>query len=86
MYRTVLWTLRERERVGKFGRMALKHVNIMYEMSCQSRFDAGYRKLGAGDMNSLLLHCSSLTSFVVNYSLNRICMCLTSSGKFFITF
>ena len=23
------------------GRMALKHVNIMYEMSCQSRFDAG---------------------------------------------
>ena len=26
MYRTVLWTLRERERVGRFGRMALKHV------------------------------------------------------------
>ena len=26
MYRTVLWTLWERERVGKFGRMALKHV------------------------------------------------------------
>lgn len=26
------------------------------------------------DMNSFLLHCSSLTSFVVNYSLNRICM------------
>ena len=24
MYRTVLWTLRERERVGRFGRMALK--------------------------------------------------------------
>ena len=23
---TVLWTLRERERVGRFGRMALKHV------------------------------------------------------------
>ena len=26
MYRTVLWTLWERERVGKFGRMAFKHV------------------------------------------------------------
>ena len=24
--RTVLWTLRERERVGRFGRMVLKHV------------------------------------------------------------
>ena len=26
MYRTVLWTMWERERVGGFGRMALKHV------------------------------------------------------------
>ena len=26
MYRTVFWTLWERERVGLFGRMALKHV------------------------------------------------------------
>ena len=26
MYRTVLWTLWERERVGRFGRMALKDV------------------------------------------------------------
>ena len=26
MYRTVLWTLWEMERVGRFGRMALKHV------------------------------------------------------------
>ena len=26
MYRTVLWTLLEREKVGRFGRMALKHV------------------------------------------------------------
>ena len=26
MYVTVLWTLWERERVGRFGRMALKHV------------------------------------------------------------
>jgi len=26
MYRTVLWTLWERERVGRFGRMALKHI------------------------------------------------------------
>ena len=26
MYRTVFWTLWERERVGWFGRVALKHV------------------------------------------------------------
>ena len=26
MYRSVLWTLWERERVGRFGRRALKHV------------------------------------------------------------
>ena len=26
MYRTVLWTLWERERVGRFERMTLKHV------------------------------------------------------------
>ena len=26
MYRTVLWTLWERVRVGRLGRMALKHV------------------------------------------------------------
>ena len=26
MYRTVFWILWERERVGRFGRMALKHV------------------------------------------------------------
>ena len=26
MYRTVLWTLLERERVGRFGRRALKRV------------------------------------------------------------
>ena len=26
MYRTVFWTLWERERVGRFGRMAWKHV------------------------------------------------------------
>ena len=26
MYRTVFWTLWERERVGRFGRMPLKHV------------------------------------------------------------
>ena len=40
--------LLERERVGRFGRMALKHVNIMYETSCQSRLDARYWMLGAG--------------------------------------
>ena len=26
IYRTVFWTLWERERVGRFGRIALKHV------------------------------------------------------------
>ena len=26
MYRSVLWTLWERERVGRFGRIALKYV------------------------------------------------------------
>ena len=26
MHKSVLWTLWERERVGRFGRMALKHV------------------------------------------------------------
>ena len=26
MYKTVFWTLWEKERVGLFGRMALKHV------------------------------------------------------------
>ena len=30
MYRTVLWTLWERERVGRFGRMALKHVRLYF--------------------------------------------------------
>ena len=32
MYRTVLWTLWERERVGRFGRMALKRI-----ISCMKR-------------------------------------------------
>ena len=32
MYRLVLWTLWERERVGRFGRMALKHVSCV--ISC----------------------------------------------------
>ena len=48
MYRTVLWTLLQRERVGRFWRMALKMYNIMYETSRQSRFDARYWMLGTG--------------------------------------
>ena len=38
-YRTVLWTLWERERVGRFGRMALKHVkyHVRNELSVQVR-------------------------------------------------
>ena len=37
MYRTVLWTLWERERVGRFGRMAMKHVKypgLMPDTGC----------------------------------------------------
>ena len=39
MYRTVLWTLWERERVGRFGRMALKHVkyHVWHELPVQVR-------------------------------------------------
>ena len=48
MYRTVLWTLWERERVGRVRTMALKHVKYHVCMSCQSRFDARYWMLGAG--------------------------------------
>ena len=40
MYRTVLWSLWERERVGRFGRMALKHVkyHVRNEMPVQVLF------------------------------------------------
>ena len=31
MYRAVLWTLWERERVGRFGRMAMKHVTNTFK-------------------------------------------------------
>ena len=45
MYRTVFWTLWERERVGLFGRMALKHVkyHVRNEMPVQpgSMHDTG---------------------------------------------
>ena len=39
IYRTVLWTLWERERVGRFGRMALKHVyyHVWNELPVQVR-------------------------------------------------
>ena len=37
-YRTVLWALLERERVGRFGRMALKHVKyVRNELPVQVR-------------------------------------------------
>ena len=48
MYGTVLWTLWERERVGRFGRMALKHVKYHVGNELQSRFDARCWMLGAG--------------------------------------
>ena len=40
MYRTVLWTLWERERVGRFGRMTLKHVkyHVRNELPVQVRY------------------------------------------------
>jgi len=39
MYRTVLWTLWERERVGRFGRMTLKHIkyHVRNEMPVQKK-------------------------------------------------
>ena len=39
MYRTVLWTLWEREKVGRFGRMTLKHVkyHVRNELPVQVR-------------------------------------------------
>ena len=39
MYRTVLWTLWQRERVGRFGRMALKHLkyHVWNELPVQVR-------------------------------------------------
>ena len=48
MCRADFWTPRERERVGWFGRMALKHVYYHVKTNRQSRFDTGYRMLGAG--------------------------------------
>ena len=41
MYRTVLWTLRERERVGRFGRMALKISCMKRVASPGSMHDTG---------------------------------------------
>ena len=41
MYRTVFWTLWERERVGLFGRMALKHV--YYQVRNESPVYVWYR-------------------------------------------
>ena len=40
MYRIVLWTLWERERVGRFGRMILKHVkyHVRSELPVQVRY------------------------------------------------
>jgi len=48
MYRSVLWTLWERERVGDLGEWHCNMCNIMYETSHQSRFDARCWMLGAG--------------------------------------
>ena len=45
-FKTDFWTLRERERVGWFGRMALKHV--YYHVRSKSPVYVRYRMLGAG--------------------------------------
>jgi len=46
MYRTVFWTLWERERVGRFGRMAMKHVK--YHVGNELPVQARCWMLGAG--------------------------------------
>ena len=61
MYRTALWTLWERARVGWFGRMALKHVlsymkwitspGLMHDTGCLGLVhwddpEGGYREGG----------------------------------------
>ena len=48
MYRTVFWTLWERERVGWFGRMGLKHVYYQMWNKLPVQVRAWYRMLGAG--------------------------------------
>ena len=48
MYRTVFWTLWERERMGWLGRRHWNTYNIIYGTSRQSRFDARYWMPGAG--------------------------------------
>ena len=48
MYRTVFWTLWERERMGWLGRRHWNTYNIIYGTSRQSRFDAWYWMPGAG--------------------------------------
>ena len=48
MYRTVLWTLWRGRGWEDLGEWHWNMYDIMYEMSCQSRFDARYWMLGAG--------------------------------------
>jgi len=48
MYRTGLWTLWERERVGRLGEWHWNMWNVMYETRCQSRFNARCWMLRAG--------------------------------------
>ena len=83
MYKTVFWTLWERERVGWFRRIALKHVYIIYETNCQSRFDASYWMLGAGELGCSLLFLSppwtsESSQFVYCWNLARRILCITS--------
>ena len=82
MYKTVFWTLWERERVGWFRRIALKHVYIIYETNCQSRFDASYWMLGAGELGCSLLFLSppwtsESSQFVYCWNLARRILCIT---------
>ena len=53
MYTPVFWTLWERVRVGWLGEWHWNMYIIIYEMNCQSRFNAWYRMLGAGSLDSI---------------------------------
>ena len=61
MYRTVLWTLWERERVGRFGRMTLKHVkyHVSNELPVQVRCTIKFAPMQRS-------HCLAFTRYSVS--------------------
>ena len=48
MCRAVFWTLWERDGGDDLGECHWDMYNIVWEVNCQSRFDAECRRLGAG--------------------------------------